>query len=197
MVLSEERTSYPKSAKTKERCYAQSASGYIRTETEYRQGHRRQGRGDRAAIDRADVQGSRASGGRARHRQDHHGQRAGQVAGLQLQPHPVYAGRGALRCDGLHHGELQDRGDGVSSRGHHVSDRAGRRNQPYFPQDTERPSGGHGGISGHGGRRDPSLAQALYGAGHPEPHGVRGHLSPARGPDGPFLHPGLHGLSHP
>ena len=65
------------------------------------------------------------------------------------------------------HGEFQVRGDGVSSRRDHVSDRAGRRDQPYFPQDTERPSGGHGGISGHGGRRDPSLAQALYGAGHP------------------------------
>ena len=37
----------------------------------------------------------------------------------------------------------------------------------------------------------------LYGAGHPEPHGIRGHLSPARSADGPFLHPGLHGLSHP
>ena len=50
------------------RWYAQSAPGHYGIETKYRQGHRRQGRGDRAIADRHALQGPRADRGRARHR---------------------------------------------------------------------------------------------------------------------------------
>jgi MoxR-like ATPase len=43
-------------------------------------------------------------------------------------------------------------------------------------------------------RHQPQDATPVHGHGHPEPHRAGGHLSPARGPDGPLSAPCLYRL---
>ena len=62
---------------------------------------------------------------------------------------------------------------------------AGRRDQPGTGQGAVGAAGGDGGAAGQHRRHHPPAADAVPGAGHPEPDRDRGRLHAARGAAGP------------
>ena len=69
-----------------------------------------------------------------------------------------------------------------------------RRDQPRAGEGAVGAAGGHAGAAGDDRRRDLPRPDAVPRARHAEPDRVRGHLSPAGGPDRPVPHEGARRL---
>ena len=142
-------------------------------------------------------QGPYSAGGHPRRGKDHHGAGLFQGPGPGVQPHPVYAGRAALGYHRLFRARPPAGGNALSARrGADQSVPGGRAEPGHLPHPVGA-AGGHGGGTGHGGRREPRPAAALYRDRNPEPGGGGGHPAAARQPDGPLPHPPESGLPRP
>ena len=126
-------------------------------------------------------------GGYPRCGKNHHGPVLCPGTGSGIRPHPVHAGCAALGCHRLLRAGPPGR-HGVPPRRHPVQSFPGGRAEPGHIPNPVRPSGGHGGGTGHRGRHQPSPAQALCGHCHPESH-RRGGYSAAAGQPGGSFHP--------
>ena len=139
----------------------------------------------------------RADRRRPRARQNPDGQDRRRRAGPQLQAHPVHARPDALGYR-RHPGADRDRRPArvpLQGRSDFRARRARRRDQPRHAQDPIRGAGGDGGAASHGLRHDLSARAAVLRASDAEPDRTRGHLSAARGADGPLSFQGRDGFA--
>ena len=112
--------------------------------------------------------------------------------GRRTCPRPMHGGPAARGRD--RHQRLQSARGAirVPSRASVRERRAGRRGQPHFPQDPVGPAGVHAGAARDRRRPGARAGAAVPRHRDPEPHRVRGDLSPSRGSAGP-----VHGANRP